>query len=361
MAARRRPTLRDIATSLDLSVNTVSRALAGKDAVNATTRELVRAEADRLGYVPNTMARSLVLKNVMTIGLVITNPSNPFYARLISAIEERGRVHGYSLMLTVTEDSVDNERRATEELMRWGVDGVLGVPVQDGAEHWQRMQKSGIPLVLVNRDLPGIDADVVGVDYENSARQASKLVLRGEPTSIHLVEEDLEISPTSDRIRGFEQVLAEHGIAGTPDTVVRVPTRRLESSSQPWDPADSYRLGQELADTLEPGAAVLTGNDYFALGLYRAFTEAGLRIPDDVAIVGHGDHPFSAYLDPPLSTVALPAAQVGHTAAERLLRLMAEDGPVEPNKTFLPTELIVRGSTPASTRDSRAAEGGPGR
>ena len=346
MAVRRRPTLRDIATSLNLSVNTVSRALAGKDAVNATTRELVQAEADRIGYVPNTMARSLVLKNAMTIGLVITNPSNPFYARLISAIEERGRVHGYSLMLTVTEDSVENEKRAVEELMRWGVDGVLGVPVQAGDEHWERMQRSGIPLVLVNRALPGVAADVVGVDYTDSARQAAQLLLRDDPSRIYLVEEDLDISPTADRIRGYEEILAEQGIAFTSDSVIRVPTRRLESSSLPWDPADSYELGQRLAEGIEPGAAVLTGNDYFALGLYRAFTEAGLRIPEDVAIVGHGDHPFSAYLDPPLSTVALPATEVGQAAAERLLERMTEHEMSEPSKTLLSAQLVVRRSTP---------------
>ncbi|MCQ0012832.1 LacI family DNA-binding transcriptional regulator [Actinomadura madurae] len=174
MTPRRRATLRDIAAALDLSVNTVSRALAGKDAVSPETRERVRAEAERLGYVPNTMARSLVQGNAMTIGLVITNPSNPFYARLISAIEERGRVHGYALMLMVTEDSVENERRVVDELMRWGVDGVLAVPVQHGSDHWERLRKSGTPVVLLNRDLPELDTDLVGVDYYDSARRATE-------------------------------------------------------------------------------------------------------------------------------------------------------------------------------------------
>ncbi|WP_433151122.1 LacI family DNA-binding transcriptional regulator [Actinomadura nitritigenes] len=346
MTPRRRATLRDIAAALDLSVNTVSRALAGKDAVSAETRERVRAEADRLGYVPNTMARSLVLQNAMAIGLVITNPSNPFYARLISAIEERGRVHGYSLMLMVTEDSAENERRVAEELMRWGVDGVLAVPVQHGIDHWERLEKSGTPVLLLNRDLPGLDADLVGVDYYDSARRATEHLVDGGARELFLVEEDLDISPVAERIRGFRAVLAERGIEVRDDHVLRVPTRRREASSQPWDPIDSYAIGRRLADRIEPGSAVLAGNDYFALGLYRAFTEHGLSIPGDVAVAGHGDHPFAAYLAPPLTTVRLPAARVGTTAVDRLLERMAGAPPADvPGRTLLAADLVVRSST----------------
>ncbi|MFC5753456.1 LacI family DNA-binding transcriptional regulator [Actinomadura rugatobispora] len=349
MTPRRRATLRDIAAALDLSVNTVSRALAGKDAVSEETRERVRREAERLGYVPNTMARSLVLRNAMAIGLVITNPSNPFYARLISAIEERGRVHGYSLMLMVTEDSVDNERRVAEELMRWGVDGVLAVPVQHGADHWDRLRRSGTPVVLLNRDLPGLDADLVGVDYYDSARRATGLLLDGGARDLYLVEEDLDISPVAERVRGFRTVLDERGVTVGDDHIIRVPTRRRESSSQPWDPVDSYAIGRELAARVGPGSAVLAGNDYFALGVYRAFTEHGLAVPGDVAVAGHGDHPFAAYLNPPLTTVRLPAAEVGATAVDRLLERMGGEGGEAatgaPRTTLLPAEVVVRAST----------------
>lgn len=346
MTPRRRATLRDIAAALDLSVNTVSRALAGKDAVSAETRERVRAEAERLGYVPNTMARSLVQGNAMTIGLVITNPSNPFYARLISAIEERGRVHGYSLMLMVTEDSVDNERRVVDELMRWGVDGVLAVPVQHGSDHWARLDAAGTPVVLVNRDLPGLDADLIGVDYHGSARLATEHLLAAGARELFLVEEDLDISPVAERVRGFRAVLAEHGVPIRDDHMVKVPTRRRETSSQPWDPVDSYEIGRELAARIEPGAAVLAGNDYFALGVYRAFTEHGLNVPRDVRVAGHGDHAFAAYLAPPLTTVRLPAAEVGAAAVDRLLERMA-GGPAAggPRRTLLPAELVVRASS----------------
>ncbi|WP_019548354.1 LacI family DNA-binding transcriptional regulator [Streptomyces sulphureus] len=350
---RRRPTLRDIAGSLDLSVNTVSRALAGKDAVSSATRERVEAEAERLGYVPNSMARSLVLRNAMTIGLVITNPSNPFYARLIGAIEERGRRYGYSLMLMVTEDSIDNERRAADELLRWGVDGVLAVPVQDGAEHWARLKSAGTDVVLLNRDLAELESDLVGVDYFESARRATALVLEGGARRLLLIEEDLAISPVAERVRGFHDTLRRHPHAVDDHTVLRVPTRRRASSSLPWDPSDAYRLGRRIAGEVQPGTAVLAGNDYFALGLYRALAEEGLSVPRDVTVVGNGDHPFSAYLDPPLTTVRLPAEEVGTTAVDLLLARMpgapdVREAPAcdeRPVQRLLAAELVVRSST----------------
>ncbi|WP_407560076.1 LacI family DNA-binding transcriptional regulator [Streptomyces sp. 184] len=350
MSPRRRPTLRDIALSLDLSVNTVSRALADKDAVSPETRERVKEEAERLGYVPNTMARSLVLRNAMTLGLVITNPSNPFYARLISAIEERGRERGYSLMLMVTEDSAENERRAAEELMRWGVDGVLAIPVQHGAEHWSRLRKSGTPVVLLNRHLPELDADVVGVDYYAGARAATEHALDGGATELYLVEEDLDISPVSERIRGFRETLAARGIAAPDDAVVRVdpgaaPEPEGVPVSGPFDPGAAYAVGAELARRAGPGAVVLAGNDYHALGLYRAFSERGLRVGTDIGVVGHGDHPFSAYLDPALTTVRLPAPDVGRAGVDRLLeRVTAGSEESDPIRTLLAPELVVRAS-----------------
>jgi LacI family transcriptional regulator len=350
MTARRRPTLRDIALSLDLSVNTVSRALADKDAVSPETRERVKEEAERLSYVPNTMARSLVLRNAMTLGLVITNPSNPFYARLISAIEERGRARGYSLMLMVTEDSAENERRAAEELMRWGVDGVLAIPVQHGAEHWHRLRKSGTPVVLLNRHLPELDADVVGVDYYAGARAATEHVLDGGATELYLVEEDLAISPVSERIRGFRETLAARGVAAPDDAVVRVdpgaaPDPRVAGPvSGPFDPGAAYAIGADLARRAGPGAVVLAGNDYHALGLYRAFSERGLRVGTDIGVVGHGDHPFSAYLDPALTTVRLPAPDVGRAGVDRLLERVQSEEDTDPIRTLLAPELVVRAS-----------------
>ncbi len=344
MSVARRATLKDIAETLGLSVNTVSRALAGKDAVSEHTRALIQAEADRLGYVPNAMARSLVVGSAMALGLVITNPSNPFYASLISAIEQGARLHGYSLVLMVSEENPQNEQRAATALQRWGVGGAIVVPVQHGAEHWRRLESAGIPLVLVNRDLPELDCDFVGIDFAAGAYRATCELLDSGVNRLLMLEEDLSVSSVEDRIAGFQRALQERAVAD--HAIVRVPTRRRQSSALPWDPGDAYHLAERLIGELAPGAGIFVGSDYFALGVYRALREARRKIPTDVAVMGFGDHPFAAYLDPPLSSVRLPSAEVGATAMKLLLRrLDRQRGAASSKNVRLAPTLVTRAST----------------
>ena len=342
----RRVTLHDIATSVGLSVNTISRALADKGAVSDQTRTMIKAEADRLGYVPNTMARSLVLGSAMTIGLVITNPSNPFYARLISAIEQRGRAIGYSLLLMVSEENPTNERRAVESMMRWGVDGAVVVPAQGEVDHWQRLMSSGTEIVLINRGLPGFDCDLVGVDFEQSAYDATVHLLDSGVDRIYLLEEDLDISTVTSRINGFSRAVNDRGLAPDAVRILRVPTRRNDSSTLPWEADESYQLARNLVGELPSNSGFLLGSDYFALGVYRALNEAGRKVGTDIAIVGFGDHAFSAYLEPALTSVRLPTEQVGVAAVDQLIRRLARDPSDEGRtKLLLPNELIVRASS----------------
>jgi LacI family transcriptional regulator len=340
-----RVTLRDIADSVGLSVNTVSRALAGKDSVKDSTRAMVQAEADRLGYVPNSMARSLVLGAAMTLGLVITNPSNPLYADLISAIEQRGRVHGYSLLLVATEENVEHERTAARELLRWGVDGAIVVPVQREYEHLRRLISPNMPIVLVNRDVPELGCDFVGIDNTAGVYESTRHLLAQGDRRIWLLEEDLPVSSIAERIKGFTRALATEGLSADDGNIIRVPSLRYESSALPWDPAQAYLLLRELLSRSEPPTAIMVGNDYLALGVYRAVAEAGLRIPEDVRVVGYADHPFSAYLAPPLTTVQLPTADIGEKAVDLLLDRFQRKVHDEPQKILYPPRLIERASS----------------
>ncbi|REF34757.1 LacI family DNA-binding transcriptional regulator [Thermasporomyces composti] len=355
----RRVRLQDIADSLGLSVNTVSRALAGKSAVSERTRALIKAEAERLGYVPNSVARSLVLGSNMTIGVVITNPSNPFYARLISAIEQRSRALGYSLLLMVSEENEENERRAVETMMRWGVDGALVVPVQTEVDHLRRLTSAGTTVVLVNRELSGFSCDLVGIDYRQGAYDATTHLLDSGAEHLCLLEEDLEISPVKARIEGFREALAERGVPEDAVSVLRVPTRRREARALPWEPNESYQLARELVGQLPRRSGILVGNDYFALGVYRAVTEAHRTIATDVAVVGFGDHPFSAYLMPALSSVRLPAEQVGRAAVDQLVaRLSKRESPDAYTTVRYSCQLVVRDSSIASSPAQSPPGGG---
>ncbi|MFE4214908.1 LacI family DNA-binding transcriptional regulator [Streptomyces sp. NPDC056844] len=343
MRAGGRVTLKTIAESLGVSVKTVSRALAGKDSVGEELRARIRAEADRLGYVPNSMARSLVSGAAMTLGMVITHPANPFYALLISAVEERCRANGYSLLLMVTEEDLETEREAAEALLRWGVDGAVVIPVQEGAEHWQRLQDFGVPIVLVNRGLDGFACDFVGVDHERGAHEAATYLIDAGASALYLLEEDVPFSSAADRRAGFHRALAERGLPVRDDTVTLVPRSVRGKRVQPWEPGAAYECAQQLVSGLEPGAAVLTGSDYFALGLYRALTEKGIDVPGQVAVIGHGDLPFAAYLQPALASVRPPADEIGMRAADLLFeRIQGSTAPA--TSIHLPPELRIRAS-----------------
>ncbi|GGQ35338.1 LacI family DNA-binding transcriptional regulator [Streptosporangium pseudovulgare] len=344
MARSQRVTLRDVADRLGLSANTVSRALTGKDQVSESTRALIVAEAKRLGYVPNSHARSLVSGRTMVIGLVITNPSNTFYAALISAVERQCRAAGYSVLLLVTEDSDENEERAVQQLLRFGVDGVLGVATQSRSDVWDGLIEANIPVVQISRDIPGRGLDFVGIDVESAIADAVVRVARPGVRRIWLLEEDLRVSTVAARIAGFRRALDELGIAHEHSLVLKVPTRRTSGASLPWRPDDAYALAANLITPDNHPDLMITANDYFALGVYRAVRECGLAVPDDVRVLGYGDHPFAAYLQPALTTIRLPADEAGTAAVDLLLRRIAE--PDRPRtSTRLPAELIERRST----------------
>lgn len=358
MRRGRRVTLRDISTSLGLSVNTVSRALAGKDAVSERTRERVRAEARRLGYVPNAMARSLVVGSAMALGLVITNPSNPFYSALVSAIEQRCRLYGYSLILMVTEENMENEERAATSLLHWGLDGAIVVPVQQSAEYWSRLQDAGMPLVLVNRDLPELDCDFVGIDYAGGAFNAAAHLLSQPCDQLIIVEEDLDISSINDRIAGYTRAL--HAQGAPAHTIFRVPTRRRHDNTLPWDPSDAYTLARDFVPRLPPRSAIMAGSDYFALGIYRALAEAGRSVPDDVRVMGFGDHPFSAFLNPSLSSVRLPAMEIGSQAVDLLIDQINGSNSAPARRTMrLEPPVIIRASSQSGLEQATSPQAAP--
>lgn len=341
----RRRTLQDVADALGLTANTVSRALNDKSGVSAATRALIKAEAERIGYVPNAHARSLVLGSRRTLGVIITDLANPFFNDLVSEIEDFAINAGYTLLLLLSDEDPEREQVAIETALRSSVDGIIGVPVQGRTNPWTAVTRAGIPLVLIARELPDLDADVYSTDNEAGRTVAAEAVIERGARDIVLVEEDLRVTTVDHRIDGFRRALESHGIPFDRNQIVRVPSRRTARGASLWRGEDAHRVLSDLLNTGRRPDAFLVGNDYFALGLYAALRERGLRVPDDVQVVGWGDYAFSGFLDPPLSTLRLPAAEVAHRATERLLDLIHGTATVGTVTEYFPAELLLRGST----------------
>lgn len=340
----RRRTLQDVADALGLTANTVSRALNDKTGVSAATRALIKAEAERIGYVPNVHARSLVLGSRKTIGVILTDLGNPFFNELVSAVEELAVEAGYTLLLLLSDEDSEREQYAIETAIRSGVDGILGVPVQGRSNPWTAVTKAGIPLVLIARELPDLDVDFYSTDNETGRRLSVEAAIERGARDIVLVEEDLRISTVNRRLDAFRRTLDAHGIGFDSSRLLLVPSRRTARNASLWRGEDAYRVISDMLDTGRLPEAFLVGNDYFGLGLYAALRERGVNVPEDTLVIGWGDYPFSRFLDPPLSTVRLPAMDIARRATERMLSLIdgsADPGPV--TEYFHP-ELVLRGS-----------------
>jgi LacI family transcriptional regulator len=341
----RRRTLQDVAETLGLTANTVSRALNDKPGVSDVTRALIKAEAERIGYVPNAHARSLVLGSRKSLGVIITDLANPFFNDLVSEAEDQAIRAGYTLLLLLSDEDPERERVAVETALRSGVDGILGVPVQGRSNPWTAVTRAGVPLVLLARELPELGVDLYSNDNEAGRRMTVETVIERGARDIVLVEEDLRISTVTHRVDSFHRELEAHGISFDPRRMALVPSRRTARGASLWRGEDAYRVVSDLLDTGRVPDAFLVGNDYFALGIYAALRERGIRIPEDVLVIGWGDYPFSRFLDPPLSTVRLPAIEVASRATSRLLALI--DGTAEPGQVteYFQPDLLLRAST----------------
>jgi len=343
---RRPPTLQDLANAVGLTANTISRALNDKSGVSASTRALIKAEAERLGYVPNVHARSLVLGSRKTIGVIVANISKPFFSDLVSEVELQAQRAGYTVLLLLSYESAEREQDAINRALRSGLDGLIAAPVQERFDAWTPVTKAGIPLVLVSRELPELGVDFYSTDNEAGIRLTTEAVVARGARDIVLFDEDMPFSTIRLRAEGFRRVLEQHGLPCDPGhQIALVPPPRTFRISESWQADDAYRVASDLLDRGRRPDAFVVGDDYYALGLYRALRERNIRIPEDVMVMGWGNHPFTRFMEPPLSTLLLPFQEVARRATRRLLDRIEGNADNEVVTDRIVPELIFRASS----------------
>ncbi len=333
----KRVTAQDVAARLGVSAMTVSRALNGRPFVDESTRRKVIETARRLGYSPDHIAKSLALRKTHTIGVVVPEITHSFFPEAIRGIEEVTYRLGYHVVLTHSAENAMRERDAIRTLESKRVDGILismAQSVNDNAAY-RDVMRHGTTLVFFDRCVPGIGASCVGIDDEDSARRiTAHLVGHGCRRIAHLSGPQ-RMSVSRARLAGVRKALREAGLTLPGELVV-------ESGFQEEGGYEAMRRLLDLPVRNRPEAVVAV-NDPAAFGAMKAIEERGLRIPDDVAIVGFSDDIRSALMPIPLSTVRQPAYEVGKRAAEQLFAHIDGKGDIA-DQIVIKAELVLRRS-----------------
>jgi LacI family transcriptional regulator len=335
-------TLRDVATAAGVHPATASRALnpGTRLLVSEETARRVSEAADRLGYRPNPVARSLRTRRSLTIGVLIPDLTNPLFPPIIRGIEDRLAEHGYVALIGNTDADIAKERLVFDQLRARHVDGFVLGTATAGSPILADAADADVPVVLMNRTSQDYPFSSVSVDSEQGVRAAVAHLVSLGHTRIGHIAGPQDASTGSSRLRGFQAGMAAHQLPVDDGQVVYAGAYSLEEGT---------RCGRLL---LGPGldlTAVVAANDMLAIGCYGALDELGLRCPADVSVVGFNDMPFIDRLHPPLSSVRFPHYQLGTEAATLLVeRIEVRDSAVK--MLFLAPELVVRGSTvpPAS-------------
>lgn len=334
--------LRDIAEQAGVSVNTVSRALTDKPDINAETRARVRALAERLGYSPNMLARSLLRGTTRTIGLVVTDCTDPFYAGLIRAVENTLSRESFGLLLATSNEDVAKERQALAMLRERRVDGLLFTPVDVGAEHVRHLLAADLPIVLLGRRPVGYEGPFVGTDNIAGARLLVRHLLELGHTRIAHFSRSDKASSARERLTGYRMALADAGIAAPRGLVHRLaPTVEGGKEGAAW-----------LAALRPRPTALFTYNDSQAVGAMLGLDDAGIAVPDDCSVAGFDNIELSELVRPALTTVAQPIHDIGRLGAQMLIDRLQRD--VVGTTMLLPPRLMIRASTTVPPSAQRA-------
>jgi LacI family transcriptional regulator len=333
--------MKDIARDLGLSVVTVSKVLRDHPDISEETRQRVLNRVKELDYQPNVLARSLVTGRSYLVGLVVPGLLHPFFAEIAKGLSTGIRAKGYSLLVSSSEEDPELERQEIRQLLARRLDALVVASSGTSIEQFQRMDFQSLPYVLIDREFPELEANFVGIDDTTAGRIATEHLLDiGCRCVAHIINR--ENSTGIRRFEGYRQALHNRGVPFSEEYVVRGMHVDTESLTQG---AEAMRL---LLQRNPRPDGVFCHNDPLAIGAMNAILDAGLRIPEDIAIIGCGNLHYDNCLRVGLSSIDQHSEQIGQSAAEIVLSLI-ESKQMPPARTIiLEPALVVRASTKRS-------------
>ena len=336
------PTITDVAHKAYVSKATVSHVLNNTRFVEDGTRQRVLTAIAELGYRPNALARSLTTRRTGTIGMIVSDASNYFFAELLRGAEDVLRPANYALIVCNTDEILQHEEHYLDLLLGQRVEGIIAAAT---SQQWTVLDEAAlrhVPVVFVDRRFDGLQGPFVGADNVTGARQGTLHLIEAGHREIGIVAGFQRLSSIRERLDGFMQALAMHDIPLPPGWVVPCPLS-IE---------DGRQAAHEILTLPKRPSALFVSNNLLMLGALLAVKDLGLQCPEDIAMMGFDDHPWAAVSAPPLSVVRQPAHEIGRIAADLLCALI--DGrQVEKSCIELGCELVLRQSCCRSHAESR--------
>ncbi len=331
------PTMKRIAGQLGVSITTVSKVLNNHADISEATRARVLAKVAELGYQPNAVARSLTLRSTKTLGIVIPDLMHSFFVEIIAGLEKVANAKGYGLLLCSSNEDARKERAELEMLRQRQVDAIVlaSANAEGNTDLLQRLSALGIGIVMIDRDdHPDVRCDrVLTDDHEVGRLATAHLLSQGRTAIAHITGPP--IVHAKRRADGYATALRDAGVKGRPDWTVR----------GGFMEADGYRSMKKLLALRPAVDAVFAANDPAAIGAMKAIWEAGLRVPEDIAVVGVGNIALSDLLRVPLTTVSWSRDEQGRRAAELIFDRIGPHPVTRPRRVIIPPQLVVRRSS----------------
>ena len=349
-----RVSIRDVAERAGVSTATVSHVINQTRFVREETRQKVIEAVEALNYQPSAIARGLATNSTQTIGLIISDIGNPFFTAVARGIQDEVRQHGYHTIFCNTDEDPAREDEYLRLLSARQIDGLIIAPTGVHSKHLTQMDKTGLPIVLLDRQTPCIDAPIVGVDNEGGAYQATRHLIELGHRRIAVLVGIETISTLATRLAGYQRALCEANLPVDESLVIRADPRNymnqnhLLSTPAPtfftnnqMTPSAFHALLRVLESPNRPSAIFVTNNE-MTVGALHALKESGIRCPEDISIISFDDHAWASIFTPALTVVRQPTYRLGKMAARLLIKLL--NGEEFEPPTPLPVEFIIRES-----------------
>lgn len=329
-------TIKEIARMLNISKSTVSRALGGSPDIHPDTKKKILELAGELKYEPNALALHLKKQKTNTIGVIVPETINRFFARAVAGVQKRAEMAGLNVMICQSNESYISEKKNLQSLVSSRIDGlVVSISLEtDGSEHFQSLLERGIPLVFFDRICEDLDVSQVYTNnYEIAAEGTEHLVQQG-CRRIAFISGPQHLYNSRNRLKGYVDVLTKHGLPVQQSYIIHSAYR-----SEKVEEYTEYLLGLP-----QPPDGIFAINDYAAIEMIHIMKKRGIRIPQDIAVLGFNNENICRFIDPPLSSIDHPAAEMGAAAAELLINQIHHPE-MRPEKRIVKSKLVVRQSS----------------